>query len=100
MTSLLGRLAPGSSAKVNLLMDLALLLAAIAVSTWLSNTGIDLTAHLAPWFAALACLVWVVTSTALRHYDPWANREPMDDAALVSVLVMAVATALALCQLA
>jgi exopolysaccharide biosynthesis polyprenyl glycosylphosphotransferase len=39
----------------------------------------------------------LVTAAALRHYDPWANdRRPLDDAALVTVQVMAVATVLAL----
>src|SRR5262249_37792956 len=48
------------------------------------------------WFSAMALMVWLITSTALRHYDPWAERESGDDAAMVTVLVMSVATVLGL----
>jgi len=100
MTSLLGRLAPGSGAKINLIADLLLLLVSIAAATFLSlDPDVPMSGWLAPGFGSAACLIWVVASTALRHYDPWADREPLDDAALVSVLVMAVTTLLAFCQI-
>lgn len=79
-------------ARLSLLLDLLLLLAAISVSAFLSGLP-----FWAPgWFAGLALTTWLITSMALRHYDPWASdRQLLDDAALVSILVMAVTTVLA-----
>lgn len=92
MNSLFGRVAAGKVARLSLLLDLLLLLAAISVSAFLSGLP-----FWAPgWFAGLALTTWLVTSMALRHYDPWASeRQLLDDAALVSILVMAVTTVLA-----
>jgi exopolysaccharide biosynthesis polyprenyl glycosylphosphotransferase len=101
MTSLLGRLAPGFTAKLNLIVDLVVLLGAIFGSTILSGRPVSSESHELVWFAIAATAVWLVTGAALRHYDPWASeREVMDDAALVSILVMAVTTAVALVNLA
>jgi exopolysaccharide biosynthesis polyprenyl glycosylphosphotransferase len=91
MSSSVGRLPPGLVAKVNLCVDLTLFLVALPASTAISGTisrhyG-DLT-----WFAISGSAVWIVAATSLRHYDPWANRNITDDAALVSVLVMCVTT--------
>ena len=97
MNSLLGTLAPGITAKLNLVADLCWLLASVVLATlWSSRQlgGPELA-----WFAVAATAVWLITSTALRHYDPAANREVMDDVALVSILVLAVTTALALVSL-
>ena len=91
----MGRLPPGLVAKVNFFVDLILLLVALHVSTILSETGSGGYSGLI-WFAAGASAVWIVASTALRHYDPWAEHEPGDDAAMVTVLVMSVATVLGL----
>lgn len=99
MTSVLGRLAPGRSSKLNLAADLALLFLSIVASTLSSGRPISLTSPEALWFAAAAAAVWVVTATALRHYDPWADRDAMDEVALAVVLVMAVATVLTLVNL-
>src|SRR5947209_3527695 len=52
------------------------------------------------WFGIAATMVWLVTSIALRHYDPWSEKQVMDDLALSAVLVLAVTTILALVQLA
>jgi exopolysaccharide biosynthesis polyprenyl glycosylphosphotransferase len=91
-----GRLAPGATAKLNLYADLILLLAAILFSTERLAGG---TSHFA-WCAVAASVAWLFTATALRHYDPWAtDREPLDDAALASVIVMAVTTVLGLAKL-
>jgi exopolysaccharide biosynthesis polyprenyl glycosylphosphotransferase len=97
MNSLLGTLAPGITAKLNLVADLAWLLAAVFIATLWSGrytSGVDLA-----WFAVAATATWLITSTALRHYDPAADREVMDDVALVSILVLAVTTVLALLSL-
>jgi exopolysaccharide biosynthesis polyprenyl glycosylphosphotransferase len=92
MTSLLGSLAPGFTSKLNLAVDLVLLLAAIAFA---SLTGSQLMAE-SIWFASSAVAAWVVASTALRYYDPFAERDAFDDVALISVLSLAVVTLLAL----
>ncbi|MHB8877315.1 MAG: sugar transferase [Myxococcaceae bacterium] len=93
MTGWLGRLAPGFSAKLNLLVDLGCLWAALALTA-------PLGAELVP-FGVAATSVWLLAGTALRHYDPWAmERAAADDALLVSVLVMAVATVLAMVNVA
>lgn len=96
MNSLFGRVAAGKVARFSLLLDLLLLLAAIGVAAFLSGLPVW-----APgWFAGLALSTWLITSMALRHYDPWASeRALLDDAALVSILVMAVTTVLAVSTL-
>ena len=97
MNSLLGTLAPGITAKLNLAADLAWLLASVFLATLWSGRethGVELV-----WFAVAATAVWLIVSTAVRHYDPAADREVMDDVALVSILVLAVTTILALVSL-
>lgn len=97
MNSLLGTLAPGITAKLNLAVDLVWLLASVWLATLWSGRhtdGVELV-----WFAVAATSTWLITSTALRHYDPAADREVMDDVALVSILVLAVTTILALVSL-
>jgi exopolysaccharide biosynthesis polyprenyl glycosylphosphotransferase len=95
MNTLLGRLAPGISAKLNLTVDLAWLLASVYLATlWgghLANRSPELV-----WFAVSATLVWAITSIALRYYDPYSERAVMDEIALGSILVLAVTTILAL----
>jgi exopolysaccharide biosynthesis polyprenyl glycosylphosphotransferase len=96
MNSLFGRVAAGKIARLSLLLDLLLLLAAIGASAFLSGLPVW-----APgWFAGLALLTWLITSMALRHYDPWASeRQLLDDASLTSIIVMAVTTVLAVSSL-
>ncbi|MBL8956697.1 MAG: sugar transferase [Myxococcaceae bacterium] len=95
MNNVLGRLAPGFTSKLNLSVDLAWLLAALVLSTLWSGTFAQ-DGHELIWFGVAATGVWLVTSTALRHYDPWAERSVLDELALTSVLVLAVTTILAL----
>src|SRR5687768_15059801 len=101
MPSLLSRLAPGFTDMLNLVVDLALLLAAILLSTHFSDRPLGDSADPSViWFGIAAIAVWVVTSTGLRRYDPSStDREALDDAALVTVLVMAVTTVLAVTNL-
>jgi exopolysaccharide biosynthesis polyprenyl glycosylphosphotransferase len=88
-------LPPGLVAKVNLCFDLTLFLVALPVAAALSGTVSRHYADLT-WFAISGSAAWIVAATALRHYDPWAwaDRDVLDDAALVSVLVMSVTTIL------
>ncbi|MGI5863128.1 MAG: sugar transferase [Myxococcales bacterium] len=94
MTSVLGRVAPGRISKLNLLLDLSALVLGIGAATLLSGGALALGSPLLSMLAA-AVATWAITSTALRHYDLWAYREVLDDAALVTVLSLAVATVLA-----
>lgn len=98
MNNVLGRLAPGLSSKLNLFVDLAWLLAALVLSTIWTGTFASRGPELV-WFGVAATFVWLITGTALRHYDPWAERTVMDDIALSSILVLAVTTILALVQI-
>ena len=98
MNGWLGRLAPGFSARLNLAADLLWLLVAVVLAAMWSGSwqpsmhpGSELV-----WFGVAATAVWLLTSTALRHYDQWAEREAMDDVAMTSILVLAVTTILAL----
>ncbi|GMU60055.1 MAG: polyprenyl glycosylphosphotransferase [Myxococcaceae bacterium] len=96
MNSLFGRVAAGTVARLSLLLDLLLLLAALSVAASLS--GLHL--YSPGWFAGVASVTWLLTAMALRHYDPWASeRQLLDDLALVTILVMAVTTVLAACSL-
>lgn len=103
MHSFLGRIAPGVIAKVNLGMDVAALLFALPIAGHLTHAGLAAPEGAgAPPLLALAAVmvaVWVLVATALRHYDPWANRAPADDAAMACVLVLACATVLLLAKL-
>jgi exopolysaccharide biosynthesis polyprenyl glycosylphosphotransferase len=92
MNSLFGRIAAGRVARLSLVLDLVLLLLSLGASALLSGAG----GWTPGWFAGLALTTWLITAMALRHYDPWASERTLpDDSALVSILVMAVATVLA-----
>jgi exopolysaccharide biosynthesis polyprenyl glycosylphosphotransferase len=97
MNSLFGRIAAGRIARLSLALDLLLLLLALVGSALVSTPG----AHPGLLgFGGVAALVWLVTAMALRHYDPWASdRQVFDDASLVSILVLAVTTTLAVAEL-
>lgn len=101
MNQLFGRIASGSIARLSLLADLLVLVLALAVASFFSAAPMTLRLPLDTGVAfALALLAWLVTAMALRHYDPWANDRPLlDDLAMVSILVMAVVTTLALAAL-
>ncbi|MBX7115890.1 MAG: sugar transferase [Myxococcaceae bacterium] len=97
---LLKRLAPGISAKFNLGVDLMWFwTATVLASIWSGRWGTSSSSDLAT-FLTVATIAWLLTATSLRHYDPASDRDVMDDAAMVSVLVLAVTTVLALISLA
>lgn len=98
MNSLFGRIAAGSVARLSLLLDLLALVVASLGATLLS--GHDITPGLST-FAVVAIATWMITAMALRQYDPWASdRSVLDDAAMQSILVLAVTTVLAVMDLA
>ncbi len=94
MTSILGRVAPGWSSKFNLLIDVVLLLAALLFASMWEYGLRDFPAHELVAFCVTAIAVWIVTATALRHYDPWCLRSRGDDVAMCLVLVAALITVL------
>jgi len=93
-----GGLPPGVVAKVNLCVDLLLFLVALPASAGMVGVTELGRGDLVP-VALLGLAVWIIAATAHRHYDPRANRNLAEDAALVSVLVMAVTAAVAATKL-
>ncbi len=94
MNSLFGRVAAGTVARVSFLVDLLLMVTALIVATYLSGTS-SMPSGLFS-FSLFALLTWLITAMALRQYDPWASdRAFFDDAAMTSILVLAVTTVLA-----
>jgi hypothetical protein len=83
-----GRLAPGFAAKLNLLVDLLLVMGALLGSTVLMGHSLQL-GHLDLWLMlGVAGLGWLLVGSALCLDDPrLSDRAPMDDLALVSILV-------------
>lgn len=97
MHSLFGRIAAGAVARASFLLDLLLVVLALAASSWVGQQAFQ---SMALSLVLPALLTWLITAMALRHYDPWASeRGAFDDAAMVSVLVLAVTTVLALSTL-
>jgi exopolysaccharide biosynthesis polyprenyl glycosylphosphotransferase len=90
-----GRLAPGFAVKLNLLMDLLLVVASLLGSTLLMGHSIQL-GNLDLWLLlGMAGLGWVLLGSALCLYDPrFSDRAPLDDLALVSITVVSVTGAL------
>lgn len=101
MTSPSGRLAPSRSAQANLVVDLTCLLAGLAYATFLSGRPFSVTSPELLGLGVAATLSWIVTSTVMRHYDPWSTRRSaVDDMAAATVNVMAAAALVAFVQLA
>ncbi|HYV47826.1 MAG TPA: sugar transferase [Myxococcaceae bacterium] len=90
----LGKLVPGRNAKINLILDLVLLAIAI-VAARPRAFGLDVALQM-PWGFFAAAWAWIITTFALRHYNPWAHdRALLDDAAMATVGVGAAAMAVA-----
>jgi exopolysaccharide biosynthesis polyprenyl glycosylphosphotransferase len=86
-----GRLAPGFASKLNLLVDLLLVVASLMVSTLLMGHSLQLN-NLDLWLLlGVAGLGWLLVGTALCLYDPrFSDRSPLDDLALVSITVVVI----------
>jgi exopolysaccharide biosynthesis polyprenyl glycosylphosphotransferase len=85
--------APGFVPKLDFVLDVLVLVGAMVLALPL-QTSWQAQAHQATPMSLVGILVWTVTAVALRHYDPHARRSRFDDAAMVTVLAMAVATVL------
>jgi exopolysaccharide biosynthesis polyprenyl glycosylphosphotransferase len=91
MHSLFGRIAAGLVARISLLLDLLLVVVALAGASWVHGFHAVTLTVVVP-----LVLTWLITALALRHYDPWASeRAGFDDALMASVLVLAVSTVFA-----
>ncbi|WP_422723937.1 exopolysaccharide biosynthesis polyisoprenyl-phosphate hexose-1-phosphate transferase EpsZ [Hyalangium rubrum] len=86
-----GRLAPGFAARLNLLVDLLLVVASLVGSTLLMGHSLQL-GNLDLWLLlGVAGLGWLLVGTALCLYDPrFSDRAPLDDLALVSITVVSI----------
>ncbi|HEX8703632.1 MAG TPA: sugar transferase, partial [Myxococcaceae bacterium] len=86
-----GRLAPGFAAKLNMLVDLLLVVGALLGSTVLMGHSLQL-GNLDLWLMlGVAGLGWLLVGTALCLYDPrFSDRAPLDDLALVSITVVVI----------
>jgi exopolysaccharide biosynthesis polyprenyl glycosylphosphotransferase len=92
------RLSPGFAGRLNLAIDLFVLVGSLVAGVWLPGAHYQ-TETL--WFSISAVAVWVVTATALRYYvfgD--IIRSVLDDVALATLLVMAMATILVVASFA
>ena len=92
------RLSPGFAGRLNLAIDLVVLVGSLLAGAWLTDAPYE-TASL--WFSISAVAVWVITATALRYYvfgD--ILRTVLDDIALATLLVMAMATILVVASFA
>jgi exopolysaccharide biosynthesis polyprenyl glycosylphosphotransferase len=86
-----GRLAAGFTSKINLVVDLLALVGSIYLSTYVSGRPIHTPRHDLFWFSLASAMIWVIGTAALRHYDLYAyQRDRSDDAAMVSVMVVAI----------
>src|SRR4051812_47050348 len=93
------RITAGFTSKLNLAVDLSLIaLAAWTAQAWRGGLNESELRALLSLCAALAS-TWVVTAAALRHYSMNAyERTSMDDTAMVTAQVSAVATVLAVLE--
>ncbi len=94
MSTSIGTIAPGAAAKVNLILDLLTVFFAAVLATPSVSVSAALAEPTTVGFLLAALCVWVVTSIALRHYACSMARDRLDDAAMVTVLVLAEATVL------
>jgi exopolysaccharide biosynthesis polyprenyl glycosylphosphotransferase len=96
MPAVLGRVAPALSSKLSLLIDISILMCGLPMATALAREGGPAFGIAQFYLAIMLVAVWLITATALRHYDPCANRSWLDDGAMVMVQVAALGTVLLL----
>ncbi|WP_306819045.1 exopolysaccharide biosynthesis polyisoprenyl-phosphate hexose-1-phosphate transferase EpsZ [Archangium lipolyticum] len=94
------RFAPGFAAKLNLAVDLVLVVTALLVSTTMMGHDLHLERTDVWVLLGVGILSWLVVGTALCLYDArFADRERLDDLALISIQVMVVTVVLFLTRL-
>ncbi|HSP79760.1 MAG TPA: exopolysaccharide biosynthesis polyisoprenyl-phosphate hexose-1-phosphate transferase EpsZ [Myxococcaceae bacterium] len=94
------RFAPGFAAKLNLVVDLLLLVGALLVSTLAMGHELHLERTDVWALLGVGVVTWLLSGTVLCLYDVrFADRERLDDLALISIQVMAVTVVLFLSRL-
>ena len=89
------RFAPGFAAKMNMVVDLALVVMALLTSTTLMGHDLHLERTDVWVLLGVGVVAWLVVGTALCLYDVrFDDREHLDDLALFSIQVMIVTVAL------
>ena len=89
------RYAPGFAAKLNLSVDVVLVVAALLVSTLLMHPSLRVGSGELWALLGVGIITWLVVGTTLCLYDVrFADRDALDDMALLSVQVMAVTVVL------
>jgi exopolysaccharide biosynthesis polyprenyl glycosylphosphotransferase len=94
------RFASGFAAKMNMMADLVLVVAALIISTTLMGHDLHLERTDVWVLLGVGVISWLVVGTALCLYDVrFADRERLDDLALISIQVMVVTVVLFLTRL-
>ncbi len=94
------RLAAGFTSRLNLAVDLAVLVAVVFVPAWWRGALLPTEVRPLLWVTAALTSTWIVTSASLRHYASFAyKRALMDETAMITIMVFAVVTMLALLHL-
>ncbi len=93
-------LGPGFTSRLNLAVDLAVLVLVIFVPFWRTGSLPHAQLRLLVWVTGALASAWIVTAASLRHYATFAyQRELMDEMAMITIMVFAVTTMLALLHL-
>ncbi|MET0404626.1 MAG: sugar transferase, partial [Cystobacter sp.] len=94
------RFASGFAAKMNMMADLVLVVAALLISTTLMGHDLHLERTDVWVLLGVGVISWLVVGTALCLYDVrFADRDRLDDLALISIQVMVVTVVLFLTRL-
>lgn len=94
MVSVFGSLAPGNSSKINLAYDHVAVVGALALAAYATGVSDALSSPLFWLWSAFALVIWAVGSGALQLYDAWKVRVPVDEFALLSLVVVVETTGL------
>jgi exopolysaccharide biosynthesis polyprenyl glycosylphosphotransferase len=94
------RLPPGLASKLNLVVDLGLVVASLLICTSVMGHDLNLERTDISVLLGVGLVAWVFLGTALCLYDArFADREALDDVALMAIQVMGVTVALLLTRL-
>jgi len=89
------RFAPGFATKMNVMMDVVLVVAALLISTTMMGHDLHLERTDVWVLMGVGVFAWLFVGTALCRYDVrFADRERLDDLALISIQVMVVTVVL------
>ena len=93
-------LAPGFTSRLNFAVDLLVLIAAVFIPVRWHDTLLPAELRQLAWVTAALVSAWIITAASLRHYSCLAyERELLDEAAMITTMVFAVVTVLAVLHL-